>query len=258
MTDPQERSCSVAERRFGAPRDLRGDDGKRVRRGLAMHGGSEPRRRPRPEAATSQPGRHLTEAGRTLLHAYVGVSAKRQGAPVGAVASFRVFCDGGENRQWGRRRGAELVRRGVTVCVLVAVSLSLLGAEVASARSAGRVFYLAVHPRECLVVPTSGSSKMVLVVPCSDAAHNLEVYAVGHGGWGHSRPPAYAQAYAIAKAMCLSAFRRVTGRVMGSREGWLASWPDPGAETARYGDKIICGFRAWPRIGPLGSGWHVR
>ena len=40
--------------------------------------------------------------------------------------------------------------------------------------------------------------------------------------------------------------------------GWNAYWPDAGAETARYGDKIICNFRAWPSLAALGSGWHVR
>ncbi len=144
------------------------------------------------------------------------------------------------------------------VGIMVVTVFLIIGLGVASARPSGRVFYLAVHPRQCLIVPTSGSSKTVQTVACSDAAHNLEVFAVGHGGWGHKAPPAYPSAYAIAKSVCLSAFRRITGHVMGTREGWLASWPDPGAETARYGDKIICGFRAWPRLAALGSGWHVR
>ena len=37
-----------------------------------------------------------------------------------------------------------------------------------------------------------------------------------------------------------------------------AFWPDRGSETARYGDKIICGYRAWPRLVALGAGWRVR
>lgn len=147
------------------------------------------------------------------------------------------------------------VVRGLVVAAAV---LSIGVGAAAGARSTVRVFYLAVHARQCLVVPTSGKTgKTVLVVPCTDAAHNLEVYAVGHGGWGHNPPPAQAQAYAIARSVCLAAFQRITGHPLSSREGWLASWPDPGAETARYGDRIVCGLRSWPRITPLGRGWHV-
>lgn len=147
-----------------------------------------------------------------------------------------------------------LVVRSLVLAVLV-LSVAV-GAAMAAA--SGRVFYLAVHPRQCLIVPTSdtGNSKLVLVVSCANPAHNEEIYAVGHGGWGHT-PPTAARADAIAKSFCLSSFQRLTGHVMSSREGWLASWPDPGAETARYGDKIICGLRDWPHIAPLGRGWHV-
>jgi hypothetical protein len=148
------------------------------------------------------------------------------------------------------------MRYGVAIGTVFAMSV-IVGLGAAYARTTGRVFYLAVHPRQCLIVPTTGSSKTVLTVPCSNSAHNLEVFAAGQGGWGHRTPPAYAKAHAIARSVCLSAFRRLTGHAMGSREGWLASWPDPGAETAHYGDKIICGLRTWPGIAPLGSGWHV-
>ena len=53
-------------------------------------------------------------------------------------------------------------------------------------------------------------------------------------------------------------FQRLTGHPMTASEGWSAFWPDPGAETAKYGDKIICRFRTWPHMNALGSGWHVR
>jgi hypothetical protein len=139
--------------------------------------------------------------------------------------------------------------------LVVAASVVSVAVGIASAGSATRLFYLAEHPRQCLIVPTAG--KTVVVVPCSDAAHNLEVYAVGHGGWGHAGPPAQAQALAIARSICFSAFQRLTGHAIRTPYGWLASWPDPGAESARYGDKVICGLRTWPHIGPMGSGWHV-
>ena len=86
----------------------------------------------------------------------------------------------------------------------------------------------------------------------------MEVFAVAHGGWGHGTPPSAARGYGHARSICLTAFRRITGHAMSGTEGWQAFWPDPGAETARYGDKIICNLRAWPRWQPLGAGWHVR
>ena len=138
--------------------------------------------------------------------------------------------------------------------VLVASSVVLFAAADGSA--ANRVFYLTTHPRECLLT-TSASAKRPFVVPCSDAQHTLEVYAIGHGGWGHHAPPRQDAALGIARSVCVTAFQRITGRALSSTEGWNAFWPDPGAETARYGDKIVCGYRAWPRWVALGSGWHV-
>ena len=141
------------------------------------------------------------------------------------------------------------------IAVTVVAALTAAGAASASAR--GRVFYLSVHARQCLIASTRPSDKTVLVVACSNPAHNLEVYSVGHGGWGHGTPPSPARAYAIAKAICRSAFQLLTGHPVAATSGWFAFWPDPGLETARYGDKIICNLRTWPRFGPLGSGWHV-
>ena len=149
------------------------------------------------------------------------------------------------------------MRRFVLASLLVVSCAALIGLGAASARSSGRVFYLALHPRQCLIVPRSESGKTKLVVPCSNPAHNQEVYAIRHGGWGHHRPPTAKAGYALARSLCLTAFRQLTGRQLAAGEGWWASWPDPGAETARYGDKIICQYRAWPQLRPLGSGWHV-
>jgi hypothetical protein len=129
-------------------------------------------------------------------------------------------------------------------------------AAAASARDSGRAFYLTLHPRQCTIFTNVGG-KSIQVVPCSDPSHNAEVYAIGHGGWGHNTPPSQSRAYGIARSFCLGAFQRLTGHPLPSSRGWWAFWPDAGAETAQYGDKIICSYRAWPRLLPLGSGWHV-
>ena len=149
-----------------------------------------------------------------------------------------------------------LVRALILLAALGAIAL--VGTGSADAVGA-HVFYLAVHPRQCLVVPKQVVvGKTLLVVPCSDPAHDQEVYAIGHGGWGHHPPPSNSSANAIARSICLSDFQRLTGHPMAKTDGWAASWPDPGAETAKYGDKIICKFRTWPGMNALGSGWHVR
>lgn len=55
------------------------------------------------------------------------------------------------------------------------------------------------------------------------------------------------------------AFRRRSTSLLPLRAcGWNAFWPDLGAETARFGERSICGMRSWPRWLPLGVGWHVR
>jgi hypothetical protein len=148
------------------------------------------------------------------------------------------------------------MRRNALVWVaILGVGALISTAGIASGSTGKRVFYLTIHPRECRVGTLN--RKTVLVVPCSNPAHNFEVYAVGHGGWGHSAPPPQKTALALARQVCLSAYARITGHALPSTAGWQAFWPDPGAETARYGDKIICSYRTWPRLAALGAGWHV-
>jgi hypothetical protein len=145
----------------------------------------------------------------------------------------------------------------VKVWIAAAGAFVLLAAVGAAfARESERVFYLSVHPRQCLI-DSAKPTTTVLVVPCSNPTHNFEVYAIGHGGWGHRTLPAGPRSFAIARSVCLSTFQRLTGHPLRLPYGWSASWPGAGAETARYGDKIICSLRAWPRLAPLGSGWHV-
>src|SRR5579871_5169031 len=118
--------------------------------------------------------------------------------------------------------------RGFVLVVVVCAAAT--AASVGSAATGHRAFYLAVHTDQCLVrIP--GAPKTVSVVPCSDPAHELEVFAIGHGGWGHGSPPSAARGYALARSICLSAFQRITGHAVPRTEAWQASWPDPGAET---------------------------
>jgi hypothetical protein len=142
------------------------------------------------------------------------------------------------------------MRKATLVLVLCATFSS-----TAAAAATGPTFYLALTPRECAIGPIV--QKKLTVVPCSDARHNLEVYAIGHGGWGHA-PTSHSPALAAARQICLAAFTRITGRPLATTQGWFATWPDPGAEQAKFADKVTCMFRDYPGLRPLGSGWHVR
>lgn len=129
-------------------------------------------------------------------------------------------------------------------------------AGIATSATSSQVFYLSLHPPQCLISTTIHGAKKVPVVPCSNAAHNLEVYAVAHGGWGHNNPPA--DAYSLVRAVCLSAYQRLTGHPLAKTGGWVGYWPDPGTETTRYGDRVVCSYRTWPTLKPLGRGRHIR
>ena len=147
--------------------------------------------------------------------------------------------------------------RKLAVSTVAVVAMSFVLSAAVWGGTGQRVFYLTTHPRQCLIA-TSTSGKSPLAVPCSNPQHTMEVYAVGHGGWGHHHPPTSKTVLGgVARAICLSAFQRLTGHSLPTNSGWNAFWPDPGSETARYGDKIICSYRAWPRLVALGSGWHV-
>jgi len=91
-----------------------------------------------------------------------------------------------------------------------AFAVSLSCSALAFGHAESRVFYLTAHPRQC-IVSVSTSPKWVQVVPCSDPEHNMEVYALVHGGWGRGTPPTASKGLAIARALCLSAFQRLTG-----------------------------------------------
>jgi hypothetical protein len=148
--------------------------------------------------------------------------------------------------------------RGARLALVPAMMLgALLCANVGAAREPSRVFYLAVRPHQCLIAHDVPSSKWFLAVPCLDPGHNLEVFAVDHGGWGH-RIVTTSFAGTKARSVCLRSYRLLTGHGAPGDVGWAFFFADPGAEAARYGDRVVCSYRAWPNLTPLGRGWHVR
>jgi hypothetical protein len=148
-----------------------------------------------------------------------------------------------------------MVRASVALLVSCG-ALAAMGAASAG-RVDQRVFYLDAHPRQCVIASSDPSAKTFRVVRCSNAAHNLEVFAVRHGGWGR-KLPSLRSAGLKARSLCLGSYRLLTGHAAPRTAGWAFFLPDPGAETAKYGDRIVCGYRAWPGVAPLGRGWHVR
>ena len=141
--------------------------------------------------------------------------------------------------------------------ILLGLFVVLSATGISSARQGGTVFYLTLHPRQCVAIPATGPTKSLVVVPCSNPSHKMEIYAVGQGGWGHNAPPAPSAAVGVARFVCQSAYSNMTHHYFRPGFGWWAFWPDPGSETARFGDKIICGFRTYPHWSALGRGWHV-
>ena len=89
-----------------------------------------------------------------------------------------------------------------------------------------------------------------------EPAHNLEVYWVGHGGWGKTSASRTAK-FADAKARCLSSFQRIYHHGIPYGYGWEGFWPDPGAESAKYGDRTECSYVRYPGAPAMGAGRHV-
>ena len=130
----------------------------------------------------------------------------------------------------------------------VAAAIATLAVTATPAGSSARVtgtpvFYLALHAGNCGVWPRRG--KTVRIVACSNATHNLEVYWVGHGGWGRTSTT-HAVKFADARARCLSSFQRLYHHAIQFGYGWYAFWPDPGAESAKYGDRTAVLARPLP------------
>ena len=144
----------------------------------------------------------------------------------------------------------------VRVSGLLLVPLLLALAGGIAAGGGGPVFYLTLKPGQCAIRPTA-KAKTVAVVPCSDAKHNLEVYAIRHGGWGRGTLPSHGLLVARLQFLCLRAFADVANRQMPPGYGWRGFWPDAGAEQKQYGDEVVCALTRYPRQTPLGAGRHL-
>ena len=142
------------------------------------------------------------------------------------------------------------------LCLLVGAALLAGPGEASSSRSRGSVFYLDLKAHQCGIA-TSVAAKTISVVPCSNARHTIEVYAIRHGGWGHRAPPSLSAMSETGRSVCLKAFTQITHRISAQPFGYVFFVADPGAEQRRYGDKLICGLAYYPQLAPLGRGWHV-
>ena len=150
------------------------------------------------------------------------------------------------------------MQRYLVLCLCLLVGAPMLASlgEASSSRSRGSVFYLNLKVHQCGIA-SSASSKTVSVVPCSNARHTLEVYAIRHGGWGPGAPPSLTVQSRIVRKLCLTAFRQITHRTSAKPFGYVFFVPDAGSEQTRYGDKLICSVGYYPKLAPLGGGWHV-
>jgi hypothetical protein len=149
---------------------------------------------------------------------------------------------------------------GLRVCVALAAVVALgagasVAAETGRASVAGRsVFYLDMRVGQCALLPMK--HKQLRVVPCFDGLHNLEVFTVAHGGWGLAQPPPHRVVLQLAFHVCTWTFLRRFGHLIKPPYGYVAYWPDPGAETDKYGDRMICALDLGASHGPMGQGTH--
>jgi hypothetical protein len=129
------------------------------------------------------------------------------------------------------------------------------GATLGSSSHSRSVFYLNLKAGECARLPMK--HKHLRVVPCRNPRHQLEVFAVDHHvGWGLTEPP-HRIVVRLSFTVCNNAFLQRFRRVIRPPYGYIAYWPDPGAETRKYGDRMICAL-VGPRKGPMGPGTHFR
>jgi len=151
-----------------------------------------------------------------------------------------------------RHRLTVLRSLGVVALALAAVLPQLSGAASAVGTP---TLYLNFHAGECGLY-TSANGEHPLVVPCSDPEHNMEVYLVTHGGWGPS--PAASIVSEDAHRICLSKFQKLYGGALRPNFGYLYFFPDPGAQTQQYGDRLICSLTKWPNAhAAMGAGTHL-
>ena len=150
------------------------------------------------------------------------------------------------------------MQRYVVLCLCLAICAATHpGPGAASSRlGRGSIFYLNLKVHRCAIA-TSVASKTISVVPCSDARHDIEVYAIRHAGWGHGARPSDSVLVSTVRSLCLKAFTQITHRTRATPFGYVFFVPDPGSEQSRYGDKMICAIGYYPKLAPLGRGWHV-
>jgi len=143
----------------------------------------------------------------------------------------------------------------VLVVASAAAGSTALGATLGASAHSRKVFYLNLRVGECARLPMK--HKHLRVVPCANPRHQLEVFAVDrHVGWGLSEPP-HRVVVRLSFTVCNNAFLQRFNRVIHQPYGYIAYWPDPGAETRKYGDRMICAL-VGPGKGPMGSGTHFR
>ena len=147
---------------------------------------------------------------------------------------------------------------------MVALTLAFVGATllassaVASAGSTPttpphEAFYLTLKTDQCATASLSG--KQYLVMPCSNPAHNIEVFAARYGGWGHGPRPSHNAVVTVAGKLCGAAFVSRFGHSLASPNLWFLIWADAGAETTKYGDRITCAVAHKP-LAAMGAGTH--
>jgi len=152
-------------------------------------------------------------------------------------------------------------RTAIVVAVGSAVAVVVLGAGTEAGGATLRlslhsrsVFYLRLKAGECARLPMK--HKHLRVVPCRNPRHELEVFAVDqHVGWGLDEPP-HRIVVRLSFTVCNNAFLRRFGRVITRPYTYVAYWPDPGAETNRYGDRMICALGLPGNHPPMGAGTH--
>ena len=115
-------------------------------------------------------------------------------------------------------------------------------------------FSLDLKAGECAFLPMK--HKHLRVVPCLNSLHQIEVFAVTHGGWGLAQPPPHRVVVQLSFTVCNNAFLRRFGRVITPPYTYVAYWPDPGAETNTFGDRMICALGLPGNHPPMGAGTH--
>jgi len=149
--------------------------------------------------------------------------------------------------------GLRVVVGVVLAVVAIGAGSEASGATLGSSAHSRSVFYLDLKVGECARLPMK--HKHLRVVRCRNPRHQLEVFAVDHHvGWGLAEPP-HRVVVRLSFTVCNNAFLGRFRHLIHPPYGYIAYWPDPGAETRRYGDRMICAL-VGPGKRPMGPGTH--